>query len=497
MGTHVLEAFLVTFGLDPKGFEDGSRRVEEGSERLQERQKELYDGIEESGKKTGTAIKGLAREVVGLGLAFLGAKSIVGFMANIATGAATAERFGKIVGMSTQSVYAWRMAMKSVGGEATDADAALQSIQNVKMGLITGNPDAAALNTYGRLGVSAGDLMNGDPASILKKLSEMQGRMDPQLYGNLLQQLGLPASTINLLMQGKKSVDELIAKFEADTEGMKKAAEEQKKLQESMAALENALTNLLVPALNAIIPLLTELVIRLGGTVERKDDIMAAGKAGYAAAGGAGSGPAVIGAIIGGAYEAWTGGDREHANSGNEGKIYSYLRRNGLAPHTAMGVTAALWAESALDPKATNPSSGATGISQWLSKGRKENFQRIIGRPVRGSSLDDQLRFLVWELKGGDAGGESVLKARDANGAMQAMVQKFLRPAAGHETNRDLLAGAKFIAKHSSNNGSVYHIHGITVITPPGADGKRIASDIKGSMNKKAAMVNSDRVVNP
>jgi hypothetical protein len=252
MATHILDAFLVTFGLDTKEFEEGERDIHDRTRRLREEQRRSFNEIEHFGKKTGEAIKGLSRDVIGLGLAFMGARSITGLISNMMTGAAVADRFGQTLGMNAKQVWAWRMAMKSVGGETAEGDAALSAVQRAKMGYRMGtiSPDEAA--AYGRLGISGNDLRNSDAGSILQKLGDAQGKMDPQLYASLLQQIGLPASTIYFLQQGKDSVDKLLRQFEADAKGQEDLAKEQEQLQKSMTELTTTIQKELVPPLTRI-----------------------------------------------------------------------------------------------------------------------------------------------------------------------------------------------------------------------------------------------------
>lgn len=252
MATHILDAFLVTFGLDTKEFEEGERDVTDRTKRLREEQRRSFTEIERYGKKTGEAIKGLSRDVIGLGLAFMGARSITGLISNMMTGAAVADRFGQTLGMNARQVWAWRMAMKSVGGETAEGDAALSAVQGAKMGFRMGtmSPDQAA--AYGRLGITGNDLRSADAGAILQKLAVAQGKMDPQLYASLLQQIGLPASTIYFLQQGKDSVDKLLRQFEADASGQEALAKEQEQLQKTMTELTTTIQKELVPPLTRI-----------------------------------------------------------------------------------------------------------------------------------------------------------------------------------------------------------------------------------------------------
>lgn len=252
MATHILDAFLVTFGLDTKDFEEGERDVTDRTKRLRDEQRRSFTEIERYGKKTGESIKGLSREVIGLGLAFMGARSITGLISNMMTGAASADRFGERIGVATSKVYAWRKASQTMGGAPEEGDAALQAIQNAKMGYRMGTLGADQAATFGRLGVTGNDLRNSDASVILQKLAGARDKMDPQLYASLLQQVGLPASTINFLMQGKASVDSLIAQYAANTSEMEELGKAQQELQKAMVSLQDTLTKEIAPALTTI-----------------------------------------------------------------------------------------------------------------------------------------------------------------------------------------------------------------------------------------------------
>ena len=472
MASHIIDALMVTFSIDTKGYEDGTKEVESGNRKLKDGSKKAFDDVEQAGRKLGESIKGVGREVIGLGLAFMGARSMVGFLANLATGAASADRFGKTIGMSVKQVWAWRQAMTGFGGELSDGDAALRAVQNVRMSLRGPSPDIEALKVYSRLGISGNDLANKSAGDILSKLAGAGERMDPQLYASLLQQIGLPASTIAFLQEGKDSVDQLIKKNEASAGKMEEQAKKAEELQKALADLTTLIQGPLVEVLNQIVPLLQGIVQWMGVQIQKVDEAKAAAD------------PTNIGAVgaIGSVVTAFTGGPKH----GAESEVYSYLRNKGLVSTQAMGITAALWAESKLNPGAVNPTSGAYGIAQWLSKDRLANFKKVTGHDIKGSTLQQQLDFLWWELKGGDGGGKAVLSER-GTGTSTAMINKFLRPAKGYETNRDLQDAGRFIVSHMRGNSLV--IHGGIHLKTQATDAPGIARDIHGELRKRQHVV--------
>lgn len=249
MGTHILDAFFITLGLDTRDYEKGEREINERSSRLRQDQKKTFDDIERFSRKTGESVRSLSRDVVTLGLAFMGAKSISGLIGDMMKGAASADRFGQILGMNTKQIFAWRKAMMESGGQATDGDAALSAVQRAKMSYRMGQMGAEEQGIYGMLGISGDDLLGADAGKILQKLAAARDSLDPQLYASLLQQIGLPASTVTFLMQGKKSVDELIAKYAKNSSEMENLAKEQEKLQKALTDLQATLANDIAPHL--------------------------------------------------------------------------------------------------------------------------------------------------------------------------------------------------------------------------------------------------------
>jgi len=252
MAEHIIDALVTKFILDRSDFKDGVKEVEADSKRLREVQKKTFDEIEQAGKKTGESIKGITREVIGLGLAFMGAKSMAGFIKDLAVGAASADRFGQTLGMSVQKVWAWRQAMKSVGGEVGEGDAALQRIQSIKMGLQTGNIDTGAIQALGRLGVSVSDLQSRDAGGVLQKLAGSTGKVDPQLQANLLQQIGLPQSAVYFLQKGQGEVVAALKAGEASAGKMEEAAKASENLQDTLTQLQSTIIDKLVPPLAKI-----------------------------------------------------------------------------------------------------------------------------------------------------------------------------------------------------------------------------------------------------
>ena len=79
------------------------------------------------------------------------------------------------------------------------------------------------------------------------------------------------------------------------------------------------------------------------------------------------------------------------------------LVQRGFTKEEASAIVGNLWAESGFRTNATNPSSGAFGLMQWLGgrKSRLYSYAAEKGKSVTDANL--QLDYIKWELKGGNA----------------------------------------------------------------------------------------------
>jgi len=118
-------------------------------------------------------------------------------------------------------------------------------------------------------------------------------------------------------------------------------------------------------------------------------------------------------------------------------EIVSFFMDKGLTEGQALGIAAGIHAESSSNPSAMNKQSGAMGLGQWLGPRKAGVLKQFGANP----SKNDQLEYLWGELTGGDRGGASVLAQKDPKSVLGAYITKFMRPAAGYETESDIARG--------------------------------------------------------
>ncbi|WP_061490885.1 phage tail tip lysozyme [Acetobacter malorum] len=108
--------------------------------------------------------------------------------------------------------------------------------------------------------------------------------------------------------------------------------------------------------------------------------------------------------------------------------IRDFYMRNGLTAEQATGLVADLDAESGFNPSIVGDKGSAYGLLQ-LHKDRQDNFRRVMGRNIRGSSLDDQLKFSMWEFGHTEnSAWNAIRSARTAAAAGAITSYDYLRP---------------------------------------------------------------------
>jgi Phage tail lysozyme len=113
------------------------------------------------------------------------------------------------------------------------------------------------------------------------------------------------------------------------------------------------------------------------------------------------------------------------------------LEDAGWTHAQAVGAVTNLFEESALNPNAKNPNSSAFGIAQWLTPGQEEFRLKWPGNPLhlpmQGSTRQQQLDFLNWQLRWGSEqhSGDILRATRNAGAAAEMFDTHFERNGLG------------------------------------------------------------------
>ncbi len=157
----------------------------------------------------------------------------------------------------------------------------------------------------------------------------------------------------------------------------------------------------------------------------------------------------------------------------------------------AAGIIANLQAESGLNPNAFNSAGGgqgAVGIAQWRGV-RQTRFQEAYNKPIRGSSLQDQLAYINWEFNNTETkAGTALRQATTVEQATDVFYRLYER-AGSHDTSfGKRISNARAIMEVANNPGNP---DGVGLVSPvPGANatsefGRRDRPTVGASTNHK------------
>jgi hypothetical protein len=252
----IIDELVALITLDPKNFTKGRAQVSADLKKTREEANATGKDLEAFGKHAAQSLSSLRNEAIGLFLAFQGASSLGQWLQNLITGDAATGRLAKNIGLATNELSAWQLAVRSVGGDAKDADSALTSMADAYQSyLLTGTTGHDA--DFKGLGVTLKDLEN--PAQALLKMAEAGERMNKTEFFARLKRIGIPESTINLLEKGRKGVEDLIEAKKRDGAASDEDARKAAELQAKLVELENKITALVRPAVYDFVDTLLKL----------------------------------------------------------------------------------------------------------------------------------------------------------------------------------------------------------------------------------------------
>ena len=189
MVASVIDALLITLGVDSSGVKSGMAQAE-------------------------NTIAASAKNIMNNILAPLAAALAVGsaFKEYLA-GAQAVGNLAATLNENQEDVQAWTGAVERAGGDASSFEGSLVSL-NSKMLEFAQTGTSSAAPALAQLGISARD-SNGNIKSsidIMQELARVANTMDPARFQALTASLGIDSGTLLLLKQGSASVDELVAR---------------------------------------------------------------------------------------------------------------------------------------------------------------------------------------------------------------------------------------------------------------------------------------------
>lgn len=198
---NVIEAFFLTLGLDASEYEKKQKEVMASLKKFSEASDKQTKLIAESGKKAAGAFSLLKIEVLGALAAFGMGAGFKDFIESNVTGNAALGRMSRNLKMSAGDLKAWGYAAQSVGGHASDATNALQTVaKGIAEAKLHGtSPLMKASYRYG-VGITASDTPEQAMMKIQRAVYEKEQKHGPQQAMALASELTVTSYGMQQLM---------------------------------------------------------------------------------------------------------------------------------------------------------------------------------------------------------------------------------------------------------------------------------------------------------
>jgi hypothetical protein len=270
----VLETFLILFESNADDVDKGTQKAEKSSKSLEEALKNV-DGA------TGKVGDGFLQMASSLGGAIGAALSVAGITSAIMSAAQNADALGEFsdkLGLNIEEVNAWGDAVQVNGGTAEGFRSSLESLIDGMVTFATKGTSRVS-PFFDELGINMTDV-NGkarDVMEVLPELADAFEGLSNQESAGLGRKLGLDQGTIMLLQQGRRAVDEQIAKQKELGTVTKEAAEIAGKFNDEYDNTAKVFRSLFTIVGSSVLPVLTSIlggVQRFGSFLAKNSDFV-------------------------------------------------------------------------------------------------------------------------------------------------------------------------------------------------------------------------------
>jgi hypothetical protein len=261
----VVDALVVTLGLDASQFNRAQKEALEQFKQTREASGKTAVEMEASGKKAAEFFSSVKQEALSLMGILLGGKGLESFVRDATTSMAALGREARSIGMSTPELAAWGNAVeREVGGSATAARGTLQKLSDeMENWKITGKSSIAGyLNA---IGANPGD----SAMDVIRKFSEFSEKTtDPKLARNIGHGLGLDEGSIREALRGHVQLSKDMAesmRLGVPTDEMSERMQQLQKdfigLQQAAEGVGNRLLNDVEPSMHKVLVVVEDLIV--------------------------------------------------------------------------------------------------------------------------------------------------------------------------------------------------------------------------------------------
>jgi len=266
----IIDALVVTLGLDATGFKKGQKDVKGGLDDTRKQSEQVAKDMEAAGKRAASFFGSIRTELlalVGVTLSVQGFKNfITGMTDNLQQLAVNSQSLD----MSAKSLDGWQRAAEAAGSSAEKITGTLTGFQNVLTQIRTGggqdNPLFAALSSFAGATGANFDYQNDNSEEVMRKIADNWGKLSKDAQRRFGGMFNFDNQTQQALTNGNLVTDaDRFAKMSRATEDATRKAQEFNRrlaeMKQNFSAASQVLYEALIPYVEKLIPLIEKVGI--------------------------------------------------------------------------------------------------------------------------------------------------------------------------------------------------------------------------------------------
>lgn len=266
----IIDALVVTLGLDATGFKKGQKDVKGGLDDTRKQSEQVAKDMEAAGKRAASFFGSIRTELlalVGVTLSVQGFKNfITGMTDNLQQLAVNSQSLD----MSAKSLDGWQRAAEAAGSSAEKITGTLSGFQNVLTQIRTGggqdNPLFAALSSFAGATGANFDYQNDNSEEVMRKIADNWGKLSKDAQRRFGGMFNFDNQTQQALTNGNlvTDADRFTKMSRATEDATRKAQEFNRRLAEmkqNFSAASQVLFEALIPYVEKLIPLIEKVGI--------------------------------------------------------------------------------------------------------------------------------------------------------------------------------------------------------------------------------------------
>ncbi|EMR5912086.1 lytic transglycosylase domain-containing protein [Klebsiella pneumoniae] len=267
MAATVIDALLVTLGLDTSQFRKGQQEVSDDLKKQREDAKNTAKEMAEQGKKAASFFISIKTELLALTGVTVTAGGLMSFVKSTTSGLMDLSIQSKALGLSARELDGWSKSAEAAGSSAEKISASLQGFQGAIQGARVGDYSSSIFGGLAQLNALTGqnfDVWGQDASSLAKtSLDALRKISDPNLRRQVGLSLGFDDATLQRNQEGKflPDVDRLTKSSgitDASTKGAKEFTAAWAELGQNLDTVKNQIYVGLIPTIRDLNGLLIE-----------------------------------------------------------------------------------------------------------------------------------------------------------------------------------------------------------------------------------------------